>query len=81
MELATGYFKELDVADQDELIHRYNEGQSIPTLQIKKNKATKASQTAFFRWLAIDTWGQPTPTQLLQFAQELLNERSRGPAP
>ncbi len=81
METATGYFKELDVADQDELIHRYNEGQPTPALQIKKSKSTRASQTAFFKWLALDTWGPPTPSELLQFAQELLNAHSRASAP
>ena len=32
-----------------------------------KKKASKLAQTSFFRWLALDTWGEPTSDDLLEF--------------
>lgn len=76
---AEQYFNELDVADQDANITRYNDQQQTEGLKIKKRKATaKGAQVAFFRWLAVDTWGSPSAEQLLEFAQELLAEKTGG---
>lgn len=65
------YFKELDASDQDALIVRYNNQQPTAGLKIGK-KAGKGAQVAFFTWLGIETWGHPTPEQLLEFATERL---------
>lgn len=65
------YFKELDASDQDELIVRYNDQQQTAGLKIGK-KAGKAAQVAYFTWLGVETWGNPTAEQLLSFATERL---------
>lgn len=64
------YFKELDVADQQALIERYN-AVALTPLQVRK-KASKAAEVAFRRWLVNDTWGEPTAESLVEFAQHLL---------
>lgn len=63
---AAEYFKELDAGDQASFMERYNAA-AIPQLQLGK-KHNKASERAFYRWLAIETWGEPTTEQLLSFA-------------
>ncbi|MEJ8837634.1 replication initiation protein [Ramlibacter sp. AN1133] len=72
---ADGYFKELELADQTRMIDAYNAQQEVPQLRVGK-KASKASQTAFFRWLARETWGEPTPQELLKFAKQKLRKRA-----
>lgn len=67
---AEKYFKELDPPDQTQLIERYN-AQAGPALRLKKN-SSKAAEAAFRRWLATDTWGEPSPSDLLEFAQRML---------
>lgn len=67
---AEQYFKELDPPDQTQLIERYN-AQAGPALKLKKS-SSKAAEAAFRRWLAADTWGEPSPSDLLEFAQRLL---------
>lgn len=71
------YFGDLDLADQSRLIEQYNAQQSAAQLRIKK-KATRLAQTAFYRWLALDTWGEPTSDELLTFAQGLLSGQAEG---
>lgn len=68
---AEGYFNELDAADQDALIQRYNAQQEVPGLRIGA-KAGKAAKTAYFTWVGLETWGQPSQQQLLEFATEKL---------
>jgi hypothetical protein len=68
---AEAYFKELDAVDQDDLIQRYNAQQEISGLRIG-TKAGKAAKTAYFTWVGLQTWGQPTQLQLLEFATEML---------
>ena len=75
MEEAERYFRELDLPDQTKLIERYNED-AAPALRLNKKRASKASEVAFSRWLARDTWGEPTANDLLEFAQKLLEEKS-----
>lgn len=70
---AERYFHELDPPDQTQLIERYN-SQALPPLRLKK-KASKAAETAFRRWLVFDTWGEPSPAELLDFAQKMLAEK------
>lgn len=73
---AEAYFKELDAADQSRLLKNYNDQQLTAALRVGKTRSTRASQTAFFRWLAVDTWGKPTTEQLLDFAQTLLSKQA-----
>lgn len=68
---AEGYFRELGQEEQGELIRRYNEQQSMVALQVKA-KSGKAAQAAFARWIAADTWGQPSPEEVLDFAARRL---------
>lgn len=72
---AESYFKELDAPDQSRLIDSYNQQQDLSQLRVGK-KASKASQTAFFQWLARETWGEPTPEELLKFAKQKLRKRA-----
>lgn len=65
------YFKELDASDQDALLARYNDQQPTAGLRIAK-KSGKGAKVSFFTWLGIETWGHPTPEQLLEFATEKL---------
>ena len=71
---ARAYFNELDPIDQAAFIDRYNEQQNAPPLRLK-SRVTKLAQTAFFQWLAMETWGEPTSDALLAFAQHELMER------
>ena len=74
---AERYFKELDPNDEESVIQRYNNQQVIPALKLKK-KASKAAQTAFYRWLADETWGQPSTETLLAFAQQMLSDHAKS---
>lgn len=71
---AERYFAELDEHDQAELVQRYNTQQPVPLLRVAK-KAGKAAQAAFSHWLARETWGEPTPEALVDFAQQELTKR------
>lgn len=73
-EQAQGYFNELDAPDQQTLIERYN-GQSVGALRLGK-RPNRAAQVAFRRWLAQDTWGEPSAEELVEFAQRMLSARS-----
>lgn len=68
-----GYFKELDAVDQRALVERYNES-ALGALKLRK-KASKAAEEAFRRWLVKDTWGEPTPEELVEYAQHILAEK------
>ena len=67
-----GYFRELDVAEQNELITTYNEQQSTQSLRMG-NKNTKSILRVFFNWLLIHTWGEPTAEELVAFAQSTIS--------
>jgi len=69
---AQGYFNELEKDEQGDLIERYNAQQDTPTLLIKGTRRSKAAQTAFLGWLALETWGEPSAEELLSFASQLL---------
>lgn len=71
---AEHYFRELEADEQLELVQRYNAGQAAAPLRLGA-KATKLSQSAFFRWLAQETWGEPSSEELLEFAQGMLTGR------
>lgn len=72
---AEQYFKELDASDQARLIDRYN-AQAMPALQLKAKRSSKAAEAGFRRWLAKDTWGEPSADQLVEFAQRVLSQKS-----
>ncbi len=65
---ANGYFNELEYDDQTALIKRYNESVGLDKLKVSTSKVpTKIASTNFFRWVVLDTWGQPTAGDLLEF--------------
>lgn len=72
---AEGYFKELDPPDQTRLIEAYNAQQETPQLRVSK-KQSRASKTAFLRWVAVETWGVATAEDLLKFAKQKLRKRA-----
>ena len=74
---AERYFNELDPNDQAAMMERYNQQQPAAALRLKK-KVTKLGQVGFFQWLAMETWGEPTAEELLDFAQGMLTGRSGG---
>lgn len=69
---AEAYFKELEADDQARMMDSYNQSQPVTNLRLGAKKAGKAASVAFFGWLASETWGEPTPEELLVFAQSLL---------
>ncbi len=69
---ASRYFEELNPEDQKLLVEEYNQMDIAPSLKIKGSKPGKAVQTRFYGWLALRTWGEPKPEELLRFAQQIL---------
>lgn len=65
---ARSYFNELEYDDQTALIQRYNETVGMDKLKVSTAKVpSKMASTNFFRWVVLDTWGQPTAADLLEF--------------
>ncbi|MBB3262178.1 hypothetical protein F4827_007030 [Paraburkholderia bannensis] len=65
---ARSYFNELEYDDQTALIKRYNETVGMDKLKVSTSKVpSKMASTNFFRWVVLDTWGQPTAADLLEF--------------
>lgn len=65
---ARAYFNELEYDDQTALIKRYNETVDMDKLKVSTAKVpSKIASTNFFRWVVLDTWGQPTAADLLEF--------------
>ncbi|WP_322015739.1 replication initiation protein [Paraburkholderia sp. J12] len=65
---ARSYFNELEYDDQTALIKRYNETVGMDKLKVSTTKVpSKMASTNFFRWVVLDTWGQPTAADLLEF--------------
>ncbi|MFX1766441.1 replication initiation protein [Paraburkholderia sp. A1RI-2L] len=65
---ARAYFNELEHDDQTALIKRYNETVGMDKLKVSMTKVpSKMASTNFFRWVVLDTWGQPTAADLLEF--------------
>lgn len=71
---AAEYFNELDAGEQAALIERYNAQQTTAPLRLT-SRQTRVAQAAFFRWLSRETWGDPSPDELLEFAQRMLTEK------
>jgi hypothetical protein len=71
---AKAYFQELEFNDQSTLIERYNESVDANNLKLNPSKkATKLAETSFFKWLSLDTWGEPTADDLLEFVLSKAN--------
>ncbi|MGF6265335.1 hypothetical protein OKW49_006328 [Paraburkholderia youngii] len=65
---AKAYFLELEISDQSKLIARYNDSVSANNLKLSTTKKpSRLAETSFFNWLALDTWGEPTADDLLEF--------------
>ncbi|CAD6556371.1 hypothetical protein LMG28727_06076 [Paraburkholderia kirstenboschensis] len=65
---ARAYFLELEINDQSQLIARYNDSVGASNLKLSTSKKpSKLAETSFFTWLALDTWGEPTADELLEF--------------
>lgn len=75
MNEAEAYFKELDPPEQSRLIESYNQHQQVPQLRVSK-KPSRAAHTAFFRWVAVETWGEATAEELLKFAKQQLRKKA-----
>ena len=70
---ADKYFQELDMSEQTALMEKYNSEQPTESLRFSENKKPSRSVlSTFFGWLALDTWGEPTPEELLAFAVTLI---------
>jgi Initiator Replication protein len=68
MSEAREYFGELEIDDQTGLIGRYNETVDAKNLKLSPpKKPSKLAETGFFRWLVLDTWGEPSADELLEF--------------
>ena len=70
-----GYFRELDAEDQSALIERYNE-HAVGPLKLTKKKASKVAEAGFKHWLVKDVWGEPSPEDLVDFAQRILASKA-----
>jgi hypothetical protein len=65
---AREYFGELEIDDQTALIERYNGTVDAKNLKLSPSKKpSKLAETGFFRWLVLDTWGEPSADELLEF--------------
>lgn len=71
MHEAEKYFKELDASDQSLAIGRYNDQQPTAGLKIGPRPG-KAALAGFYTWLGLDTWGEPSTEDLLNFATSTL---------
>lgn len=70
---ADKYFQELEMSEQTVLMEKYNSQQPIESLRFTENKkASRSVLSTFFGWLAAETWGEPTPEELLSFAATLI---------
>lgn len=65
---AKAYFLELEISDQSKLIARYNDSVGANNLKLSTTKKpSKLAETSFFSWLTLDTWGEPSADDLLEF--------------
>lgn len=78
---AETYYAELDQSVQLEqvaLFERWVADTKNPTLQTRMKKQglkSKSVHSAFFQWLARETWGDPTENELLSFAATQMARR------
>jgi hypothetical protein len=74
---AEGYFAELEPADRDGYVERYNAQQTTGMLRLGK-RTSRVAVTSFHRWLAVEIWGEPDEHALLAFAAKALAKSSQG---
>jgi Initiator Replication protein len=68
---AAEYFKELNPAECEELVDKYNGDQSTKALMVNLHGRTgQGALSKFYTWLANETWGAVTPDLLLDFARK-----------
>lgn len=68
---AAEYFKELNPAESEQLVAKYNAEQTTKSLMVNLNARTgQGALTKFYTWLATETWGIVTPELLLDFARK-----------
>jgi hypothetical protein len=72
-EEALSYYRELGLPEQNQLVDRYN-AVSVPALRIKPgSKPGRVRLAAFSKWVAQDTWGDPSPDVLIKYANQVLS--------
>ncbi|MDC6179746.1 RepB family plasmid replication initiator protein [Ralstonia solanacearum] len=65
---AQGYFGELSPDEQSTILSRYNDQCSVKEWKVVTGKKlSKAAETNFFKWIAHETWGEPTAGEILNF--------------
>lgn len=65
---AQNYFSELAPDEQTAFIAQYNEQCAAADLRLPAaKKPTKLAMSSFYRWLADQTWGEPSADDLLSF--------------
>jgi hypothetical protein len=68
---AEKYLGELEPVERDNYVERYNASQSSGMLRLGK-RTSQLALTSFYRWLAVDVWGEPDEEALLSFAGQAL---------
>jgi hypothetical protein len=74
---AERYFAELDPADRDGYVERYNAKQTSGMLRLGK-RTSRLAVMSFHRWLAVEVWGEPDEEALLAFAAQALAKPSQA---
>ncbi|MDB0543943.1 RepB family plasmid replication initiator protein [Ralstonia solanacearum] len=65
---AQDYWAELSPDEQSGMLARYNDQCEVKNLKIVSGKKpSKAAETTFFRWIALETWGEPSVSDILDF--------------
>lgn len=67
---AARMFKEMDDAEQKKLIDDYNAQQKVKALKVPSAESKRETRimVPFYSWLSINTWGEPTAQELVQYA-------------
>ena len=65
---AYAMYKELDEIDQKEKLDAFKNSEAAKGISFSRGLAATATKTAFSMWLAAQTWGDPTDSDLLRFA-------------
>ena len=74
-EEATTYFNEIGSKERDALMLKFSEVASPAVLPHLKKQGLKSplARTAFYKWLSVHLWGEPTNDELIAFADEALS--------
>lgn len=62
-------FEEMSIQEQDSLVAKYNSQDIIEDARIPMEQSKRLNRhlIPFYAWLALDTWGQPTPEEIIEF--------------